>query len=254
MKKRLLALGLLLGMVGLAAPAAAARPMIVGGSDATETYGFMASVQTELGNERCGASLISPDWLVTAGHCVSDRHTGGLLDPALTWLRIGSPDRTQGGERIQADKFIRHEQFDIALHHDIALIHLAKPATARPIEIGAGPGTGAAIRLIGWGKTCPTPGCGEAPVLLRQLDTTVADPSACGEDFDPARQLCTDNKNGTANACFGDSGGPAVVSENGAWKLVGATSHGQSASCVEKAGIYMNVAAYADWIGQHTAP
>ncbi|SDW64426.1 Trypsin [Amycolatopsis xylanica] len=254
MRKRLLALCLLAAVAGAAGVAgpASARPMIVGGSDASETYGFMASVQNELGHERCGASLISPEWLVTAGHCVSDRHTGEVLDPALTWIRVGSLDRTQGGERIRADRFIRHEKFDMALHHDIALVHLAAPVAARPIAIGAAPATGAAIRLLGWGKTCPTPGCGEAPVLLRELDTTVAGASACGEDFDPALQLCTDNKNGTANACFGDSGGPAVVADGGEWKLVGATSHGQSASCVDKAGIYTNVVAYADWIKQNT--
>ncbi|MFD8497435.1 S1 family peptidase [Amycolatopsis sp. NPDC059657] len=251
MRKPLFALCLLAGVIGAATPADA-RPMIVGGSDASETYSFMASLQNEAGNERCGASLISSEWLVTAAHCVSDRHTGDVLDPALTWVRIGAVDRTQGGERVQADKFVRHEKFDIALHYDIALVHLATPVTARPIGIGTAPVPGAAVRLLGWGKTCPTPGCGEAPVLLRELDTTIADASACGADFDPVRQLCTDNKSGTANACFGDSGGPAVVTDGGEWKLVGATSHGQTASCVEKAGIYTNVAAYSEWITRNS--
>jgi len=250
MRKRCLTFALLVGAaatLGSTAPAAA----IVGGTDAAETYGFMASMQSKNGNQHCGASLISPRWLVTAGHCVTDGDTLGLEDPAQWQFRIGSTDRTQGGELVEADRFVRHEGFDTSLHNDIALVHLAKPVQATPIAIGAGPPTGAKIREMGWGSTCITHGCDD-PVTLQQLDTTIADPSACGAGFDSERQLCTDNKGGTANACYGDSGGPAVVEAGGRWLLVGATSHGQSHPCVEKAGIYTNVPFYADWIAAHT--
>lgn len=248
MRKRTLGFASLgLGLV-LAVAAAAPAAAIVGGDDATQRYGFMASMQSKSGGQVCGASLIAAQWLVTAGHCVTDSDTLGLMDPARFQFRIGSTDRTQGGELAVADRFIRHEGWDTNLHNDIALVHLTEHVHAKPIALGPAPLPGAAIRELGWGSTCMRHGC-DNPVTLQQLDTTIAEHSACTvPDFDSTRQLCTDNKGGTANACYGDSGGPAIVAGYGRWLLVGATSHGQSDPCVAMAGVYTSVPFYGDWI------
>jgi secreted trypsin-like serine protease len=236
--------------VGFATPAAA----IVGGTDATQTYGFMASMQPTNGDQLCGATLIAAQWLVTAGHCVTDPHTRGVADPAQFQFRIGSVDRTEGGELAKADRFIRHPAWDNELHNDIGLVHLTEPVPARPVAIGASPLTGSEIRELGWGATCGHHSC-PASVTLQQLDTTVAEPSGCATPaFDPASQLCVDNKGGTANACAGDSGGPALVSAHGRWLLVGATSHGQTTPCEDEPGVYTNVQFYADWIAANVTP
>jgi secreted trypsin-like serine protease len=253
MRKRSLGFASLVGgsalMVAAATPAAA----IVGGTDATRSYSFMASMQSTSGDQQCGATLIAAQWLVTAGHCVADPETLEVADPARSQFRIGSVDRTRGGELAKADKFIRHEGWDDQLHNDIALVHLTKPVHARPIAIGAAPPTGAKVRELGWGTTCLHHGCAD-PVMLQQLDTTIADPSGCTvPDFNAARQLCMDNKGGTVNACMGDSGGPAVVQAYGRWLLIGATSHGQSDPCPAQPGIYTDVPFYADWIAANTA-
>jgi len=234
--------------VALATPAAA----IVGGADATQTYGFMASMQTKTGAQQCGASLIAAQWLVTAGHCVTDAETLGVEDPSQYQFRIGSVNRTRGGEPAVADRFIRHEGWDNSLHNDIALVHLTKPVHARPIASGAAPPTGTKIRELGWGSTCLRHGC-DSPVTLQQLDTTTAPAAECTlPDFNSTRQLCSDNKGGTVNACYGDSGGPAVVAAYGRWLLVGAASHGQSDPCVARAGIFTSVPFYSGWIATHT--
>ncbi|MEV8607934.1 serine protease [Amycolatopsis sp. NPDC051373] len=236
--------------VGLATPASAGTS-IVGGTNATETYTFMASIQDKSGKQVCGASLISSQWLVTAGHCVSDPRTLDVADPAQYQFRVGSIDRTRGGELVGADRFIRHENWDTKLNDDIGLVHLAEPVVATPVAIGSTPVVGTPIRELGSGTTCVTHGC-DAPVILQQLDTSIADTSACDDPlFDPASQLCTDNNGGTANACHGDSGGPAMVNRYGRWLLVGATSHGQTDVCTEKAGIYTDATFYRDWISQH---
>jgi secreted trypsin-like serine protease len=255
MRKRCFGFASLVGGSALLVAAPPPAAAIVGGTDATQTYGFMASMQSTSGGQQCGATLIAAQWLVTAGHCVSDPATLGPGDPAKFQFRIGSTDRTQGGELAKADKFIRHEGWDIQLHNDIGLVHLSGPVHARPIALGTSPPPGAEIRELGWGSTCGHHGCDDYPVTLQQLDTTVADPAGCTvPDFDSARQLCVDNKGGTANACSGDSGGPAVVAGYGRWLLVGATSHGQSSPCEAQPGVYTNVPFYADWIAANTTP
>ncbi|WP_216213173.1 S1 family peptidase [Amycolatopsis aidingensis] len=263
MRKRALAAALLAGSaitLGLVAPAtgaerdSGAQPFIVGGVDATETYGFMAGMQTTDGRHNCGASLISARWLVTAAHCVTDPSTDRAVDPARWQYRIGSTDRTSGGEVAAVAEFIPHENWSWRGpgQYDIALARLAAPVAAEPIEIGSSPAPGAEVRELGWGLTCPTRGCGPAPVTLQQLDTTIAADSRCGSGFDPDSELCMDNKGGEGSSCYGDSGGPAVVRSGGRWVLVGATSRGQTASCPELPGIYTDVTSYTGWIAERT--
>ncbi|WP_158887072.1 S1 family peptidase [Amycolatopsis anabasis] len=263
MRTRSLVAGVLAGaaaVLGMIAPASAAQPgagaqpLIVGGEDATETYSFMGSMQTTDGDHNCGASLINSEWLVTAAHCVTDPSTNKPHDPSQWQYRIGTTDRTQGGEVAKVDKFIAHEKWDWngPGQYDIAVAHLAAPVKAAPIEIGKSPAPGADVREIGWGLTCPNRGCGDAPVKLQQLDTKIAEDAKCGSQYDAESELCMDNKGGKASACYGDSGGPAVVKDGDKWTLVGATSRGQTASCPEKEGIYTDVTAYTDWISQQT--
>ncbi|GDY30326.1 S1 family peptidase [Gandjariella thermophila] len=236
-----------LAMAAPAASASPAHPFIIGGTPATQTYSFMASLQSPDGQHHCGASLIDKQWLVTAAHCVEGQQ------PSNMRIRIGSTDRTSGGEFVTPDKFVPNPQASqTQAGYDIALIHLPQAVQAAPVKIaGTSPTPGTALRLIGWGQTCPSQGCGEPPQQLQQLDTKTVDPSQCnGGAFDAQRELCIDNQGGKASACYGDSGGPAVVHDGDGWALVGATSRGQAQNCPDKPGIYTNVVAHTDWIKQ----
>jgi secreted trypsin-like serine protease len=242
--------GLALSLPTAGAAPGLAQPFIVGGHDATQTYSFMASMQTTDGQHNCGASLIDKQWLVTAAHCVVDQ------EPSKFQYRIGTTDLTSGGELATPDKFVVNPKYDPQNtgDYDIALVHLAKPVQAAPIKIaGTSPQPGTEVREIGWGLTCPVRGCGEPPQKLQELDTKVVDAAQCtskDSPFDGDRELCMDNHGGQASACYGDSGGPAVVHDGDGFALVGATSRGQTASCPEKPGIYTNVVAHVDWIKQ----
>jgi secreted trypsin-like serine protease len=242
----------MLAGVALTAPtagAAPAQPFIIGGTNATQTYSFMASMQSTDGQHHCGASLVDKQWLVTAAHCVDGQQ------PSNVQYRIGTTDRTSGGELVKPDKFVAHpESKKKQPGYDIAMVHLSQPVQAQPIKIPAtSPQPGTALRLLGWGQTCATPRCGEPPRTLQELDTKTVEPAKCTSSenpFDPARELCIDNKGGKASACYGDSGGPAVVREGSGFALVGATSRGQAENCPDKPGIYSNVVAHTDWINK----
>lgn len=247
----------MLAGLALAAPTASAvvTPFIIGGTQPTQTYSFMASMQSTDGKHHCGASLIDEQWLVTAAHCVEGQQ------PSNVQYRIGTTDRTSGGELVKPDKFVAHPKSeqkqagnDIATGYDIAMVHLSQPVQAQPIKIASTPPQpGTALQLLGWGQTCGTPKCGEPPKTLKELETKTVTPANCTssqDPFDPARELCIDNKAGKVNACYGDSGGPAVVQEDSGYTLVGATSRGLAENCSEKPGIYSNLVAHTDWINE----
>ncbi|MBB3050624.1 secreted trypsin-like serine protease [Prauserella isguenensis] len=246
------------------APTASAsvQPDLVGGTPAGETYPFMASLQ-DRGEHVCGAALLRPEWLVTAAHCVQGAG-GEAQDPAVLRARIGSTDRTKGGEVADAAEVVVHPSYQYpGSTGDLALVRLSAPVSAQPVEIAGadapsdaaapeGPAPtepGTPTRLLGWGQTCPENGCGEAPVTLQQVDTQVVDGERCAAGFDAASEVCTGNPDG-AGACYGDSGGPQLVRAGERWRLVGMSSRSGNNKpvCGTSPSIYTSATAYAPWI------
>jgi len=231
----------------MAAPAAAAagpptdrgglQPNVVGGSPAP-AYSFMGSLQDLGGNHFCGATVVHPNWAVTARHCVLGS------SPASMRLRVGSNNRTSGGALVAVTSVATHPT------NDLAMIGLGTvPAAYLPVAIAASSGpVGTFTRIMGWGQTCPSPGGCGAPIQLQQLNTSiVADGSCAG--IVSATEICTSNPGGVAGACYGDSGGPQVKTVGGAWQLIGATSRsGGGSNCAVSPSIYVDVPALRPWI------
>ncbi|AOS61164.1 S1 family peptidase [Actinoalloteichus hymeniacidonis] len=220
-------------------------PRIVGGTQSVEKYSFMASIQrkSEGRDHWCGGALVDPIWVVTTAHCLQ-----GDLD-AYT-VRVGSNDRTAGGEYRRVVEMIAHPNWD-GLHGDIAMLRLERAVTAAPVAIAkSSPIYGDPIRLLGWGKTCNTYECSwEYPKLLREIDRDVAFDNECSRaTIDGRTELCVDVTS-KATSCYGDSGGPAVERMlAGGWGLVGLDGRGGDSVCGERGLIYTDVTAYQDWI------
>ncbi|RZQ63877.1 S1 family peptidase [Amycolatopsis suaedae] len=233
----------------LPAAATGAQPFVIGGRDATENYSFMVSMQSANGSHRCGASLITSEWVVTAAHCV------GGTKPADLRTRIGSTDRTTGGELVGVKEIVVHPDAEQSMEgNDVALMKLEKPVQAKPITIAPeSGGAGTATRILGWGTSCFDQQCGTLPVKLQELDTKIVADNLCGNGFVAGKELCTDSDTPNAMGCHGDSGGPQLRGRPGEWQLVGATSRDadQDPLCATGNGIWSDVTAHRDWIKQH---
>ncbi|MBM7776239.1 secreted trypsin-like serine protease [Actinokineospora baliensis] len=241
----------------LAAPPPAEQPTmspaIVGGSQATETYSFMGSMQVN-GRHGCGASLVASQWMVTAAHCVTGQ--GGQVMPASQFqIRIGSTNTGSGGTLASVSQVVRHPSYSGQVGPgDIALFKLSSAVSQAPITINdSSPAAQTSTRLIGFGQTCPQQGCGGASPTLKQLDTRINPDNMCSQSFNASTELCVYGTS-SATACYGDSGGPAVVKSGTTWRLVGATSRagGSGSTCGGgSATIYTDVTAYRSWINQY---
>ena len=256
---------LLIGALAAAATTAAlvitpSAFAVVGGRTSTETYPFLVDLTLPaVGDDipalhRCGASMVTAEWAVTAGHCVVGAPTGDLI------ARVDSNDRTSGGEVRSIQDVVVHPGYDRpaegVIVNDIALIRLSAPVPAAPIALATElPPPGTRTRIMGWGYTCTDdrPECKEKPVLLHELDTVVADPAQCS-DMDAGKELCTGEPGAGTGACQGDSGGPQVMTDgSGGWLLAGVTSRDgrRETTCARHPSIYTAVAPYRSWIAEH---
>lgn len=220
---------------------------IVGGRLATEEYTNMAAF-LDNGNQVCGASLIAPQWVVSAAHCV------GPLNASRYSFRIGgTPDLAEpGGETIQATKVIVHPDYDGT--YDVSLFKLARPSIYEPIPI-AQPATdrdlwepGDMARVIGYGgQFFQLPSIDQQ---LREVDVPIVDDSECDSSYvlsggiDPAVEVCAGELLGTKDSCQGDSGGPLMVrDEQGELVQMGVVSWGFGCGFPTQYGVYSRIGA-----------
>jgi hypothetical protein len=232
-----------------------ARPEIVGGTAAQPgEYPFAVallrhSIADRFGAQYCGGSLIGPDLVLTAAHCV-DGDTAGQID-AL----VGTHDLLAGGRRIRAERLHIHPAYDrVTAANDVAVVELrsfAEPAhlvsIADPSDVATwAPGTVGTV--IGWGST-KTAGY---PTALRTVDVPIVSDESCRASYGRAViegvMVCAGYDGGGRDSCSGDSGGPLLVPAGADHLQVGVVSWGYGCALPGLPGVYAEVAASRDFL------
>ncbi|XP_043481596.1 trypsin-1-like [Leptopilina heterotoma] len=223
---------------------------IVGGNPTTiEEVPYQVSLQA-YGFSFCGGSIISENWILTAGHCT--KYPSQWIN-----VRTGSTNFNSGGTLHPVEKIIQHEKFKTNKYgipeNDVALIQLKTPlelgTTRKPIPLfdqGEEAVEGSLATITGWGTVKQG---GKVSEILRTVDIPVVSKGVCSESYKrfggiPEGQICAAYPQGGKDACQGDSGGPMIIGG----KLAGIVSWGNGCALKGYPGVYTEIASYKDWI------
>jgi len=191
----------------------------------------------------CTATLVAPDAVLTAAHCID--YMDDLWDEELAFVTgPGGSGPLEGG--VPLVDASRHPDWD-GWTADIGLVTLDEVADEEPLwaqvdPMDEGEWTGRMVTLVGYGIT------GDGLSDSGEKLETEVEIYAFDED------VFFHYTAGT-NACFGDSGGPALHESEDGWRVVGVLSavfphlHDDT-SCVGGGGYQIRVDLYADWIAE----
>ncbi|XP_055561240.1 chymotrypsin-C isoform X2 [Falco cherrug] len=234
---------------------------VVGGEDARpHSWPWQISLQYSRNNawhHTCGGTLIAPNWVLTAAHCISSSMTYRVV----LGKQVLSQEDEPGSLAVGVEKMIVHEKWNsFLIINDIALIKLAQEVeeseTIRPACL---PPAGLVLEnnypcyVTGWGRLRTN---GPLADVLQQALLPVVDHATCSKrdwwgSTVRTTMVCAGG-DGVVSGCNGDSGGPLNCQRNGLWDVDGIVSFGSGLSCnmIKKPTVFTRVSAYIDWINE----
>ena len=205
------------------------KPRVVGGKDYTiENHPWnvllLLGTETDPYDSICGGSVISNDWIITAGHCTNEAtedYSKAVI--GKTQIETDFQKYSQNSYGYPIQKMYTHPDYDNSMtNNDIGLLRLAQTLTfSRQIQPICLPKNiiclqkDTKVTITGWGSTTKD-GQSTSPTLQGAL-LPVKSAEYCTEKYKTSylqeTMTCAANGDGI-DACDGDSGSPLVFKDS----------------------------------------
>jgi secreted trypsin-like serine protease len=233
-------------------PVEAMEHAIVGGEVAGERFPNVGMSLRVLipGYQACSGTLVAPDVVLTAGHCLDPPPSGTAIDrwiftrePAVDIGRIAAVDSSTRSTRVVAAEAHPLTRADGQLLSDVAVLYLAAPMVGVPVaEVFDASDAARLVRgdpatAVGYGREArSTRDDGPPQVEFRRKMLELALSTIGTEQLHAT--------SGDESVCFGDSGGPLFIGA----RIAGVLSRGGSALGCSLSGNFARVDVHRTWI------
>jgi len=215
---------------------------IVGGNVATPgRYSYFAlSANNANSPGGCGGSLLLPDVVMTAAHCINSFRGDQLY--------VGIEDKNDLPDQVyRIRRQVSHPDFrnDNTFRYDLKLLFLEQAVTGiPPVRLGEGPDPPNVLTVVGFGNTRSG---GSSSDILLEVSVPTATDNRCltqyGGSYRSDIMYCAGQAG--LDSCQGDSGGPMV---DAAGRQVGIVSFGNGCGGPDFFGVYTRISRLRGWI------